>query len=59
MPKSLKTGQKFTTTLLAKSRGKSMTEHYAKVNQRQLEIEAEKWGETVTMIEAAKGRTEG
>jgi len=35
-----------------------MTEHYAKVNQRQLEIEAEKWGETVIMIEAAKGRTD-
>ena len=45
MPKSLKTGQKFTTTLLAKSRGKRMTEHYDKVNQRQAEIEAEKWAQ--------------
>ena len=33
-----------------------MTEHYDKVNQRQLEIEAEKWGKTVAMIESTQGR---
>jgi hypothetical protein len=35
-----------------------MTEHYDKVNQRQLEIEAEKWGGTVTMIESTQGRVD-